>query len=159
MASASCAPTNLFGLSLGFVPEGLCVVRFGRLYRDHVCPFTLKQIQSMKILLKAIAKHWFTDLPTGQEIHGFVRWLIATLGSIIFMGVYYLLAPQEVFDAPSEALTIIVFICLAISAILGFLLAWKRKNTGPVRLFISGITLPAFVLLVAHVATLYGGAT
>ena len=113
----------------------------------------------MKILLKAIAKHWFAHLPTGQEIHGFVRWLIATFGSIIFMGIYFLLAPQKVFDAPSEALTIVVFTCLAISAILGFLLAWKRNRTGPVRLFISGITLPAFVLFVAHVATLYGGVT
>ena len=30
----------------------------------------------------------------------------------------------------------------------GFLLSWKRKKTGPVRLYLSGLLLPAFVLTV-----------
>ena len=106
-------------------------------------------------LWHALAEHWFEDLPEGEELGPVVRGLVATAGTATFAVVYTLLLKDVLtpFDAP----VLYFLMCLGMSGSLGFLLAWKRKRSGPVRLYLSGVVLPSFVLLVARSATFLGG--
>lgn len=107
-------------------------------------------------LWQAIAAHWFEDLPGGQELTGWARWLTASAGSATFIVIHLLLTSPSVLGEPDLTVGAFLVICFGFSGGLGFLLAWKRKRTGPVRLYVSGIALPAFVFFVARFATFLG---
>ena len=106
---------------------------------------------------QAVATHWFEDLQNGEELKGFARWLTASAGSATFIVIYLLLVSPSVLEEPNLTVALFFIICFGFSGSLGFLLAWKRKRTGPVRLFVSGIALPAFVFFAARFATFFGG--
>lgn len=105
-------------------------------------------------LWHALAEHWFEDLPKGEELGPVVRGLVATAGTATFTVVYTLLLADVLkpFDSP----VMYLLMCVVISVSLGFLLGWKRRRTGPVRLYVSGVVLPSFVLLVVRSATFLG---
>ena len=62
--------------------------------------------------------------------------------------------------SPDEFCKRLFPLVLAIFAVvgnfLGFLLAWKRPQSGPVRLFLSGVTLPALILFLVRFSDLIG---
>ena len=106
-------------------------------------------------LWEAFAAHWFEDLCEEEALGAFTRWLIASAGTATFV-VAYMLLTAEVLNTGVVTTLELTLICIGTSGSLGFLLAWKRKRTGPVRLYISGVALPSFVLLVARGSTLFG---
>ena len=109
-------------------------------------------------LWQALADHWFEDLPEGKELKFIPRWFVATIGTVTFLSLYFNFSSESALDPIKSVVGGMELGIYAFFAVgLGFLLAWKRERTGPVRLFISGITLPAFVLLAAKLATLFGG--
>ena len=104
---------------------------------------------------QALAAHWFEDLCDDEALSAPARWLIATAGTATFV-VAYMLLTAEVLDTGIATTLELVLICIGISGSLGFLLAWKRKRTGPVRLYISGVALPSFVLLLVRASAFLG---
>ena len=111
-------------------------------------------VRKHRNLWQALAAHWFEDLCGDEALSAPARWLIATAGTATFV-VAYMLLTAEVFEAKATILEL-TLICICISGGLGFLLAWKRKRTGPVRLYISGVALPSFVLLLVKASVFLG---
>lgn len=101
---------------------------------------------------------WFEDLPEGERLSLPERWVTASIGTASFIGIYMMFTSETVFSV-SDALTslLLPLICMGVIVGFGFLLAWKRERTGPVRLYLSGVALPSFVFLSMHIATYLGG--
>ena len=106
-------------------------------------------------LWQAFAEHWFEDLPNDEQLNLPARWFIATTGAATFV-VAHILLSANVLDTNDAPGWLFFVICVGFSVGLGFLLAWKRKKTGPVRLYISGVALPSFVFLAARSGTFLG---
>ena len=105
----------------------------------------------------SLAAHWFEDLPDGERLGNAARWFLASCGVATFVLAVVLVQAEAVLTSDPDVLLGIFLIGFCFTAGLGFLLAWKRPRTGPVRLFVSGVTLPSFVLLAARIATGVGG--
>ena len=105
-------------------------------------------------LWQALAAQWFTPLPSGQELRLLSRLGVCCLGTGTFLVLYRLFESPAVFQRPDLGIWGIILYYLIPTVVLGFLLAWKREGAGPVRLYISGVTVPAFVLFVVRLATL-----
>ena len=108
-------------------------------------------------LWQALADHWFEDLPHGEQLHLPVRWLVATAGVASFLISFILLSSPSILSPQQdtgELLFLLIGVVFCVG--LGFLLAWKRKQTGPVRLYVSGVALPAFLFLAARSGTFLG---
>lgn len=104
----------------------------------------------------ALSAHWFEDLPEGECLGLAGRWFIAGCGTATFFLATMLLQSSTVLSTDAEVLIGYVGISVGFILGLGFLLAWKRPRSGPVRLYMSGIALPSFILLAARAATNIG---
>lgn len=100
-------------------------------------------------------KHWMEALSGGKELSPPVRWAIASSGSLTFFFVYFLITASELLFT-IETIVLYLVIGFVFSGWLGVILAWKRERSGPVRLYISGVSLPSFVYLAARSATAFG---
>lgn len=104
---------------------------------------------------QALGSHLFEDLAEGKGLALWVRWVVATSGVAS-----YLLADR--LFGTSRALGGVLFgellllLAAGFSFGLGFLLAWKRERTGPVRLYVSGFFLPSLMHLTLKVGELLG---
>ena len=86
------------------------------------------------------------------------RWITASTGTASFIGIYMMFNTATVFSTSDvRSSLLLLLICMGVIVGFGFLLAWKRERTGPVRLYLSGVALPSFVFLSMHVATYLGG--
>lgn len=104
----------------------------------------------------ALADHWFEDLPDDEQLGLAPRWSIAGFGVATYFLAYVLVESERVLSAPPQAQFGLLLMGSSFIVGLGFLLAWKRPRTGPVRLFVSGVALPSFILLAAHTVTSIG---
>lgn len=105
----------------------------------------------------ALSAHWFEDLPEKECLNLVERWFIATCGTGTFFLTNFLLQLETALPTNPKILQGLLLIAVSFAFGLGFLLAWKRPRTGPVRLFVSGVALPSFVLLSARIVTSIGG--
>ena len=100
---------------------------------------------------------WFEDLPKEKRLPLWKRWVTASTGTASFIGIYMLFEAEDVFSDLNVLASPLLTICITVVVGFGFLLAWKREHTGPIRLYLSGVALPSFVFLSVHIATYLGG--
>ena len=104
---------------------------------------------------QALGSHLFEDLTEGKELASWVRWVVATSGVMSYLVADRLFGASRVLGGPDT--TALEFLLSAGFALgLGFLLAWKRERTGPVRLYVSGFFLPSLMNLTVKVGALAG---
>ncbi|MDE0208170.1 MAG: hypothetical protein OXP66_19315, partial [Candidatus Tectomicrobia bacterium] len=99
---------------------------------------------------------WFEDLPECKQIPGGNRILISTFGVFTFVFLYLLVNLDTVVTRSDAPISILILPIFAYCIVLGFLLAWKRERSGPVRLFISGVALPSLVIFLVRSSSLLG---
>ena len=103
---------------------------------------------------------FFNDLPEENQLHTALRCLIAGGGMfsffIAYLTVHYIPKLLVGQDTPINLLNFILIflIALFLSGVLGFILAWKREKSGPVRLYVSGIVLSYFLFFSASLVQL-----
>lgn len=126
------------------------------------CENTTLNIELGKIT-KELREHWFdksTDKwkRSHQLFFTFLGSLSFTIGFPFFSFVTGNLEFQ--FDIFAALGLYPIFLLLGLSIFWGWILAWAPRNTGPVRLYLSGLTLPAFILflilLPLHISGLIG---
>ena len=105
---------------------------------------------------ETVTAHWFEDLPENEQLSLYWRWLVAGCGTATFILANMLLQFSEVLSTDAALVSGYLLISVGLTVGLGFLLAWKRKKTGPVRLFLSGIALPSVVMLAVRSSTSIG---
>lgn len=101
---------------------------------------------------------WFEDVPKEDQISFGGRRFISTSVVIVFILLYISFDTRPIVEPLGlSTLFPLVFAIFAVVGIfLGFLLAWKRPQSGPVRLFLSGVTLPAHILFLVRFSGLIG---
>ena len=90
-----------------------------------------------------------------QPLHPVVRCILVFLGSVIFFSVY----ASFVFISPPGSRSVIflqalglpmalgILICIP-ALIIAFVAGWRNERHGPIRLFLTGIVVPAVVSLI-----------
>ncbi|MDE0698602.1 MAG: hypothetical protein OXH76_22510 [Boseongicola sp.] len=95
-----------------------------------------------------MADQWLEDLPKKVAMPTGVRWAIASSGVATYLIGLALFQSGVIRFADVWEVILYFILFILISGYLGFILAYKRTRTGPVRLFLSGVALPSFVQLV-----------
>lgn len=93
--------------------------------------------------------------PSEEGLKGSTRWFVASCGTFIFFLTYITFIASEYKGSVLEPSPILfpLIVGMVLTAGFGYLVAWKQPRSGPVRLFVSGVTLPAFVLYVVRIST------
>lgn len=99
--------------------------------------------------LETIREMWFEEMsPKDDEFSRGLRRFIAGLGSSIYIfGTAVWNSFQSTTTPTINWVLSVLVIALVIGSGLGFLLGWISKRAGPVRLFLSGNALAAFLLI------------
>ena len=109
---------------------------------------------------KLLRKHWFPKSDKKWTIPK--QFFFTYLGALTFFSVVFttsltsgvLTFQTDIFLTTIYFWTTIIFI---LSGFFGFILAWGPKKTGPVRLYISGVSLPALVMYIVFLPYRFQG--
>lgn len=136
----------------------------------------IQGVLDLKRVLKKYLMYWFggRPMPMGKpgKLDFFVHWLIASAGAFTYLLLFYLqsifaLSSSPLSSSPLSSLSYTdVYFFYGLLGLLGiysicfgFLLVWKRSlYTGrPVFLFLSGVMLPAFIVMAVNISKGIGG--
>ena len=110
--------------------------------------------------VKSIREHWFHE---SEEVWSRYRQFVFTfLGALTFFVIVFissLVGGSLQSQIPLFATTLIYSggLIISLPMFFGALLAWREKKTNPIRLYLSGVALPAFVMSIAFFPYRLGG--
>ena len=117
--------------------------------------------EEMAEWFRLLREHWFRDSEkTWNRKQQFVFTFLGSLSFFVMLPFFTLNTGipgfQSIILLEVSILFTMYFIVFLASAFYGVMLAWVPRKTGPTRLYLSGMALPALVLFVASFPFRYG---